>query len=280
MTLILACLTHDAVYQVSDRRLTSANPPYPVIDDESNKAVVVDGRMSFGYTGLAKIAGKRTDEWLYYTIDDGPTNSALEVANRIAERASSDFSKIRLPAKLKRQVFQCVGWFKCAGERGLSPGIIYIYNALDPVTGDWLDQALPEFKVTVDIPTEYRAGSYLSSVGIDPTDEQKLSISRLMRKCIRHKNATFRAAEKGLIISVHWLSTLYSQIGSSLMVSYLPKKSAENYEKTGKSTIFAGPAGKDVPSFFYVSGTGSRMFYGPHVIIGGEGVMNFQVSPL
>jgi hypothetical protein len=35
-----------------------------VKDDESNKAVLIDGRMAYGYTGIAEVGGIRTDDWL------------------------------------------------------------------------------------------------------------------------------------------------------------------------------------------------------------------------
>ena len=54
MTLILDCIARDAVFQVSDRRLTGAYGG-TAVDDQSNKAVVVDGRIVFGYTGLASL---------------------------------------------------------------------------------------------------------------------------------------------------------------------------------------------------------------------------------
>ena len=74
MTMLLACLTDELVYQVSDRRLTDVASSNVVVDDESNKAVVVDGRMVFTYTGLAKIGSERTDLWLARVIGDGRTD--------------------------------------------------------------------------------------------------------------------------------------------------------------------------------------------------------------
>ena len=67
MTLILTCLTDDCVYQVSDRRLTSFDPPRAPIDDEANKALIVGGRVAFGYTGISKVNGEKTDHWLTRT---------------------------------------------------------------------------------------------------------------------------------------------------------------------------------------------------------------------
>ena len=58
MTLILNCLTQEYLFQVSDRRLVSL-PTYKVEDDNANKSIYFAGRISFGYTGLAEIEGKK-----------------------------------------------------------------------------------------------------------------------------------------------------------------------------------------------------------------------------
>ena len=54
VTLILSCLTDDAVYQVSDRRLTSFSAPHAPIDEDTNKALLVDGRLAFGTPGFPR----------------------------------------------------------------------------------------------------------------------------------------------------------------------------------------------------------------------------------
>ena len=64
MTIVLDCFARDAAFQISDRRLTDAAHPGVLIDDETNKALLLNGRVVFSYTGLASIDGQRTDEWL------------------------------------------------------------------------------------------------------------------------------------------------------------------------------------------------------------------------
>ena len=126
MTLVLACLTDDAVYLVSDRRLTSSRPPHAVVDDDCNKAVFLDGRIAFGYTGLAEIAGTRTDDWLATALADGPTNDLSLTAARVAQRASADFASMHLPLEWKRHAFLGAGWFRLKGETTLAPGLLQI----------------------------------------------------------------------------------------------------------------------------------------------------------
>jgi hypothetical protein len=63
VTLVLDCFARDAAFQVSDRRLVDPERG-TIVDDETNKAVILNGRVVFSYTRLAKIRGQRTDEWL------------------------------------------------------------------------------------------------------------------------------------------------------------------------------------------------------------------------
>ena len=69
MTLILSCIAKDYIVQVSDRRLSlvtrvGGRLNVKPIEDKSNKAVVFCGALSFAYTGLANLQGKKTDVWL------------------------------------------------------------------------------------------------------------------------------------------------------------------------------------------------------------------------
>jgi hypothetical protein len=65
VTLIVAALTPRVVAMVSDRQLT--NPNGTIFSSTANKTIVVgtsDGRFATAYTGLGRIDGKLTDEWL------------------------------------------------------------------------------------------------------------------------------------------------------------------------------------------------------------------------
>jgi hypothetical protein len=71
VTYILSCITDDVVYQVSDRRFTSFEPPYDIVED-SNKAVLYENRMVFAYSGISHVGTVRTDEWLAKVLSARP----------------------------------------------------------------------------------------------------------------------------------------------------------------------------------------------------------------
>jgi hypothetical protein len=280
MTLVLSCLTDDIVYQVSDRRLTSFVRPDHVYDDERNKAVVVNGRVTFGYTGLAEIGNMRSDDWLARVIADGPSNDMAQVACRIKERATLVFRQLNLPVQFKRQAFQGVGWFRLKGEDWYSPGIVTIDNAIDHQTGSWLTHPLPEFQVTTRFPSKLPGGFILDSIGITPSAEEKNAVFRLAHKCVKHRRSTPRTIVHSLIVALRWLSSRHAQIGLGLMVVVLPKRSVERSEESGHMFMVAGAPNEFTPSFVYVSATGLTTQIGPHFVSGGGIMPGFEGGSL
>lgn len=143
MTLVLNCLTHEYLLQVSDRRFVR-QPDYQTVEDNANKNVFYCGHVAFSYTGLAEIEGKRTDYWLLDTLpESGKEEEAVTV---IREKATKAFANINLPSKYKRHAFVGIGWIRDKREGPLLPAIISISNFQRP-KGGYLDSAVEEFGV-------------------------------------------------------------------------------------------------------------------------------------
>jgi len=101
MTLIITYGNRDYITQLSDRRLTANGK---LVEDESNKAATLfcaNGRLAFGFTGLAKTFEFETRKWLLQAlIECAPPNyTAKEMLDRLCERATNDFNSI--PALVK-----------------------------------------------------------------------------------------------------------------------------------------------------------------------------------
>lgn len=280
MTLILACLTKDAVFQVSDRRLTKLVPPGEVVDDERNKAVLVNGRVVLGYTGLSEICGERADDWIARVISSDSTDDMARVAERIREAATKDFDRMRLPPQLKYHAFQGVRWFRLKGEADLRPGIMTIDNGIDQGTGSWLPSPLKEFRVSTQFPESTPGGCILYSVGVAPSPGEKGAVVRLVRKCVKHRRATFGTVVYALVRSMRWLSSRNPLIGAGVMAVCLPKRSVEASEASGGVIMVAGPPMESTPTFLYVSATGSTTYFGPHFVAGAAVITGFEVAPL
>jgi hypothetical protein len=93
MTLILALGNSEQMIQIADRRLSTNGH---IVDEESSKAVVLtcaNGRMVFGFTGLATCGDFITRDWLIQALLDcgPPSYDALNILERLKDRASYDF---------------------------------------------------------------------------------------------------------------------------------------------------------------------------------------------
>jgi hypothetical protein len=274
MTLILSCLTADTVFQVSDRRLTLHSDAETIRDDDRNKAVFL-GRVSFGYTGLANIGAVRTDDWLAKVISQGPTIRDMSaVADRIRTAANEAFRGI--PRGIGRHIFQGVGWFRLAGEKDLTPGVITIHNCLDEATATWLPEAYPEFRISTQFPSSLPGNCILQSVGVDPTPQEKSAVLRLVRKCAKRKNPV--AVVQAMIRSMRWLSGRHSRIGNSFLAVSIPKRSVEEIERTGRLLLVASPPNDRTASFLYIS-AGKLIWHGPHIVKEGT-FLTFECGPI
>lgn len=283
MTLILACLTNDTVYQVSDRRLTSFEPPRSPIDDESNKAVFVNGRVVFGYTGISHVAGERCDTWLAKTIAANPSGDMAKIAAHIRQQATLSFRSMSFASRYKRHAFQAVGWFSDPEGTSLSPGVLTIHNALSQKTGDWLPYARHEFEVNAEFPKFGKHQFLLRSVGLLPTLNERGAVYQLVRKCVKRRADRPRAILEALVRSVRWLSSRYepnSPIGKSLMAVCLPKASAEQSANTGHFLAASSEPEPDRTTFLHHPEFEMPVRYGPIVVMGSSVISGFECGPI
>jgi hypothetical protein len=274
MTYVLACLTRNIVYQVSDRRLTTIEPPYKLFDDESNKAVVVNGRISFAYTGLAAVEGIRTDLWLARVIGEGATNNMREVAERIQARATMAFSRLNVPTQSKRHAFQGVGFFRLLGESQDTPGVITIDNAIDKESGEWLKEALPTFQIKTHFQRLFPGKCFLTSVGVMPSQPERRAILRHVLRPLKHRNATDRAVTHALANAVRWISTRHSAVGAGMMAIKLMKDRIDAADQSGNYSMRAGE------DFVYISASGHTRVFGPNLVFGRMVMAGFEGGSL
>lgn len=282
MTLILTCLTNDVIYQISDRRLTSFSPPRAPIDEESNKAVFVNGRVVFGYTGISQVNGQRTDDWLAHAVASAASQDMAEVANAIKDEASSAFRRMSFASRFKRHAFQGAGWFTNPDGPGLRPGVLTIHNALDSETREWLPYAEGEFRLISEFHKLKQNQFVLTSVGLRPTAVERSAVYQLIRKCVHRRRGRQNGILYALIVSMRWLSERYepnSPIGRNLMVVSLPKVAAEQYAQTGQFMALASAPDPNMVTFLDIPEHGRPVNYGPHFVIGGAIVSGFQCGP-
>lgn len=98
MTLVVGVLAREYAVLVADRRLTGLRSRLE--EDGRNKMTVYENRLAFGYTGLAKIGGQRTDLWLADVLSKA--DGSGEAIRGLAARATETFQQLQLPADMKR----------------------------------------------------------------------------------------------------------------------------------------------------------------------------------
>ena len=283
VTLILTCLTDDCVYQVSDRRLTSFDPPRAPIDDESNKATFVNGRAIFGYTGISKINGENTDLWLTRIAASTSSSDMGVIARTIRDEATSAFRRMNFASRYKRHAFQGAGWFSSPDDHGLRPGTVTVHNAIESGTIKWLPYARPSFELSVDLPRIGRAQFYLYSVGLTLGQSEMSAIYRLVRKCVHRRQRRQESTLWALILSVRWLHDRYepnSPIGPNVVAVSLPRVAAERVAETGEFlAVSSGPAATHA-TFLDVNASGRIETFGPNVAHAGSMMSGFAVRPI
>lgn len=227
---------------VGDRRLTDARTlPPKVIDDDRHKLVLLDNRISLGFTGLAYVGFKPTASWLQETIIEGPGPDASAVMQHVRDRATEAFKKIRLPRCYLRTSFDGVGWFFLKEHGAVPvPGFIRISNmhgddgeilaeARDEfVTFRWINEPMPD------------VGFRLESTGFEPSPQEKGAIWRLVRRCVKG-GCGAPGMIRAMAIGIGWLSRTYPTIGPGVMAISIPAVASVQAMVTGRHRIWMGP---------------------------------------
>jgi hypothetical protein len=133
MTLILSVITPGYVMQASDRRRTEWEGDRIVgAIDNVNKAIFVENRATFAYTGLARIDGIDTAEYFHDRIglalprQGGSVEAALDMVVHDIEPLFLNVS-----AANRRQAFVGVGWTGEKAQAQRTPFITCASNFLD-----------------------------------------------------------------------------------------------------------------------------------------------------
>jgi hypothetical protein len=190
MTLIITCLTHEHIVQVSDRRLTYSDGR--LYDDDTNKALFYCGRVAVAYTGIAYINNTPTAEWIGSCMKDVSTTE--DAMYRVAERAEQYFRAS--VAQDKRLAIVATGWATLYGEYPVRPFICVASNFLTD-SWEWLSSATDRVVVRT-IFLEESSSYLIFPAGQNLTSSERVYLSRCVRKAIEH-SATSRALARILV---------------------------------------------------------------------------------
>ena len=254
MTCILSLLTDDYVIQVSDRRLTKAgrtfNEPLRVVDDHANKAVFLDARFAFSYTGLAWFRGKPSEEWLAHLwANDGEdlTDSAKRF-RRCAVSLTAEFRQLGWNDSIKRLAYIGVGWIG-DGTGAMKPAMIVVTNYHGPK--DWLDKAEIDFKLISKVKPK-NSSYYLHQSGVGIPDENWRALNRDIRRMVDH-NVSPERVSVALVDFIILVAENDKSVGYRCMITCIPRSVVPS-QPTDNAFYSNGMPRLDCRTFFYVDG--------------------------
>lgn len=217
MTLVLSCISHDYIVQVSDRQVTWSDGRRG--PEDRNKVVVFGITAAFSYTGLAEVGRDRTDKWLAHVLSTSGASNPVDAAQDIKREATKVFQNIRLSRKLKRHAFVCAGWCWPAGSPDLRPFLSIVSNAMDEKL-QYLSEAKKEF------PVYWKMWKQRDGPAVIPIGQwtQTPEINNLIRQ-------TRRASQRGaphmmrdsLSKAIRAVSNVEKTVGKDLLAVIMPK---------------------------------------------------------
>jgi hypothetical protein len=215
MTIILGLLTKDYVALVADRRLCMSDSGR-VLEDNCSKTVLWGQKAVIGYTGLAKIEGKPTNDWIASAIVASSSNAA----ETLRDRATMAFSKgwaTRIPRGNRRMTFLVVAWMPDG-----SPILTAISNHHD-TSGRLLVEPVDSFNTRR---REILGGKqyYFETVGWPPLGEESEKRIGYALKHYSKKGLDPSEVLLMLIREVRRGASKANGIGGNLLSVVIPKK--------------------------------------------------------
>lgn len=206
-TLVISCLSADAVVVVADRRLTRLDTGAP-LDDDACKVILLGGQAAIPHGHP-----KQIDLWIVDVLTP-PPSQLQEVIDRLGRASVEAFTPIA-SRQAARHAFMISGW-EVAGERA-RPFHTQLSNALDAF-GRWRPAAAPEFAMRT-----WRLGGdaiALKAIG-HPLDPQRGRLLRRRLQDVRNRHPSRIASL--LASAVREEARTTNTVGEGLLVTILPR---------------------------------------------------------
>jgi hypothetical protein len=179
MTMVLAAMTDDHVFVVSDRRMTNARTG-SLMSSTENKAVVLNGEMILTYTGFCDLDGLPTDAWVADVLANAPVETWLRI---LLNRVGPAVRRIRVRPELQRHAFLLTGYDKTNKVRRPFRPVGFLISNFHGPDGRVLRK--PESKFWLSI---LRLGNWkvrVDSIGRELPDPVRAAIEKAIRVQMR-----------------------------------------------------------------------------------------------
>lgn len=276
MTLIVSCVTKDAVYQLADGQITGAGPTQPVMETRRIKQVCLSNRFIIGFSGRAILAEKNTDIWLAEVLAELPRRFSVQyLCAHVQKRAEMAISNLDKSEQDRTVNFQGVGWV--TSPTGKLRSCMFTI---------WTNQGAGSAKSRSEIIMEDSGVVPIRTIG-DPgsseiTADLRKSIGKIEKKIADPQNAILRVLDKVLrdTRTQHIALRCKSTISENHIAGCIPRKAVERDIFMGDSSaLFTPHFLSDAVSFVDLADSINPDSYAAHLVEpGGLAVTNIVSS--
>ena len=258
MTLIFALASRNRILQVSDRQLTDIHPVTGVRSPArapATKSVVFENRALFGYTGLSKLEGKRTDLWIADVIaevHDGDVMRAIELVRVALDRA---FRRFRVSTPIHHAVV-------VSGYRPCANGLLQAFNALIANSPDERNPGRTFSVEVYDVPPGRMA---LTQAPLWLSDDGYTALTRSLGRA-GERGSTMSAATDLLVRAIRDVAEKRMEVGADLISVSMP---APRDLDLGKVWAGRGRPEADGATYEYFSSGQDPTHFGPTMVMNG-----------
>ena len=266
MTQILGVLTRRSVLLAADRRLTEIGTGR-VVHDDTCKIVSLCNAAGIAYTGLARLDGIPTHEWICHRLADAVVRRAAEAIPVITESATQSFMK--LPTRnLYPHTFLLAG-YESFLHAGVKPMFALITNMRNS-SGETLQSPAPTFiAFQFVLPAQQRIHSV--AAGARLSSSRHAALVRNMGRAYS-RNTSDEALLRLMTETIVQTSRRPTMaVGERVLTMSIPKDSVDPTSRM--SVMLAAPATTDAATFGYLVPGASRVLqYGPSFVCGDHAV--------
>jgi HPt (histidine-containing phosphotransfer) domain-containing protein len=238
-------------------------------DDERNKSVVYDGRLSWAFTGLAQIGKEPSEKWLADQLFkiNRKNQSLCQIAETLSNRATLTFRGIRLDSFFKRHAFVAIGWWPKDNSDIFESVIVLISNATDE-NNCWRATANDFFSAKIIKPTNKLT---IIHSGQNIPNSRLHRLHRTFQASI--KKGALHAAGELLVREVQVISQTNSMVGNTVMLTSLPKSALQ---KTGDFSFINSKPSNNIATYWYYSS--SEVVQKSPIVVGTSMMSDIVVS--
>jgi len=267
-------MTQDYVLVASDRRLTFVDGPNAgrIADDKTCKLVSLCGLAGIAYTGLARIAGVPTHEWIAGALADHACSDVLDAGDILESTVGPALGSGAAYA----QTIIIAGWGLWAAPIGLRPVLQLITNMHDG-DGKRLPGPSHEFqRLWRRLADDEEV--IIDSIGCVLGPRRRAELARFLRRLVVHRVSP-EYALRALVDEIQHTATLSPTVGASILCLCIPRLAAERTLSGIPPIMLASDPNLRTASFNLVVPESAELRqYGPTWVCGGGAMTDVIVE--